>query len=220
MTSPQLDMLVTCHRVPMYPTFSSLMAFHTYYACMCYQTTLLCYKTWTTTLIAAVYQVGNLFDVTLYCENNVGCNQLAPDHVWHKQGTEIWSQACLVLPSFCLLCCYKETRNSFNSFSQGCGLSVHIVSEGCCYSEEESTPLQGQELSPSSLTTKCSGLLVSALLLSCLLPGSFLFPHRFCFLISLACIWFWPVMASSPLPLPSPQAALAISFPFLTGLAT
>lgn len=87
------------------------------------------------------------------------------------------------------------------------------VWEGC-YSEEPKH-LQGERL-PSIiyLATKCSGLLVSALLACCLLPLGFLFTHSFCFLITLARIWFWLVAASS-----LPPGTLSVSVPFLTGLA-
>lgn len=89
-----------------------------------------------------------------------------------------------LLGSAFILSRVNETRNSFNCSNQGCGLSIYAVTEGCCSSEEPKS-LQGQQF-PSTPLTKCSGLLVSALLFSRLLPVSFLFTHSFCFLISLA----------------------------------
>lgn len=120
--------------------------------------------------------------------------------MWSKWGSEIWSPPCLALPSFCLLC-YKETRNSFNSSNQGCDLSVSTQClRAAVIRKSQNVSRDSSSLHCLSLPTKCSGLLVSALLFSCLLPVSFLFTHSFCFLISLACLWFWPVVASSVPP--------------------
>lgn len=113
-----------------------------------------------------------------------------------------------------ILSLMSQTRTSFKASKQGCGLSIYILFlRGLLLWRAKTSP---GTAAPSIIyvTTKCSGLLVSALLFSQLLPVSFLFTHSFCFLITLACIWCWLVMASS-----LPPGTLVVSVPLLTGLA-
>lgn len=91
---------------------------------------------------------------------------------------------------------------------------IHMDFEGAAALKSQNISRDSSSLQGPLSHHQVLGLLVSALLFSHLLPVSFLFTHSFCFLITLACIWFWLVVSSSV-----PPGTLVVAVPLLTGSA-